>query len=97
MLKLCVIVINASFVQVKKMIQHIRQYQVPLQKYMAMMDLQVWPSVQLFHLLFSQNVTISNSLRKCSEKMHSSAKDFLFPVCCFSQQLFEQWQKFLSS
>ncbi|TKY48213.1 NADP-dependent malic enzyme [Spatholobus suberectus] len=26
--------------QVKKMIQHIRQYQVPLQKYMAMMDLQ---------------------------------------------------------
>lgn len=34
--------------QVKKMIQHVRQYQVPLQKYMAMMDLQVWPFVQLF-------------------------------------------------
>ncbi|KAG4955430.1 hypothetical protein JHK82_041136 [Glycine max] len=29
--------------QVKKMIQHVRQYQVPLQKYMAMMDLQCLP------------------------------------------------------
>lgn len=27
--------------QVKKMMHNIRQYQVPLQKYMAMMDLQV--------------------------------------------------------
>jgi hypothetical protein len=36
-----IVLMGASFVQVKKMIQNIRQYQVPLQKYMAMMDLQV--------------------------------------------------------
>ncbi|XP_019457509.1 PREDICTED: NADP-dependent malic enzyme 4, chloroplastic-like [Lupinus angustifolius] len=38
--------------QVKKMIQHIRQYQVPLQKYMAMMDLQVWPGEERNERLF---------------------------------------------
>lgn len=36
-----IVLITTSFVQVNKMIQNIRQYEVPLQKYIAMMDLQV--------------------------------------------------------
>lgn len=38
--------------QVKKMIQHIRQYQVPLQRYTAMMDLQVCPREKFRGLWF---------------------------------------------
>ncbi|KAJ1390925.1 hypothetical protein SESBI_37027 [Sesbania bispinosa] len=41
--------------QVKKSIQHIRQYQVPLQKYMAMMDLQE-RNERLFYKLLIDNV-----------------------------------------
>ncbi|KAK4267404.1 hypothetical protein QN277_024190 [Acacia crassicarpa] len=41
--------------QVKKMIRHIRQYQVPLQKYMAMMDLQE-RNERLFYKLLIDHV-----------------------------------------
>ncbi|XP_047179875.1 NADP-dependent malic enzyme-like [Vigna umbellata] len=41
--------------QVKKMIQHIRQYQVPLQKYVAMMDLQ-GRNERLFYKLLLDHV-----------------------------------------
>ncbi|KOM44480.1 hypothetical protein LR48_Vigan05g208500 [Vigna angularis] len=41
--------------QVKKMIRHIRQYQVPLQKYMAMMDLQE-RNERLFYTLLINHV-----------------------------------------
>ncbi|XLR57573.1 hypothetical protein S83_008245, partial [Arachis hypogaea] len=41
--------------QVKKMIQHVRQYQVPLQKHMAMMDLQE-RNERLFYKLLIEDV-----------------------------------------
>ncbi|XP_054783590.1 NADP-dependent malic enzyme-like [Prosopis cineraria] len=45
----------AQDTQVKKMIRHIRQYQVPLQKYMAMMDLQE-RNERLFYKLLIDHV-----------------------------------------
>lgn len=47
--------------QVKKMLHNIRQYQVPLQKYMAMMDLQV-PFWQFFLMLISSSQNLRNFL-----------------------------------
>ncbi|KAE8696426.1 NADP-dependent malic enzyme [Hibiscus syriacus] len=48
-------VIYLAFHQVKKMMHSIRQYQVPLQKYMAMMDLQEL-NERLFYKLLINNV-----------------------------------------
>lgn len=54
--------------QEKKIMHNLRQYQVPLQRYMAMMDLQV---LLLLHFL---NISLINLVKKI----------FIFPIFLFS-------------